>query len=297
MTVGERRNLRNGLLFVSPYIVGFLAFSLYPLVASVYYSFCQFNAIQPPVWIGFENFDNLFFHDPVFWKSVQNTLYYTVVSVPLGLAISIGLAMLLDFPLRGMAIYRTIFFLPTIVPVVASAFLWLWVFNPESGLLNGLLRQIFGVSGPGWMADELWAKPSLILMSFWSIGGAIVIFLAGLADVPAVLHEVASLDGAGPWRRFRHVTLPMLTPTILFNLVMGLITSFQFFTQAFVMTAGTGGPADSTLFYALYLYKNAFQYFRMGYASAMAWMLFVVILSATLAVFMTSKRWVYYHGE
>jgi multiple sugar transport system permease protein len=297
MTRAERRNLRNGLLFASPYIFGFLAFMLYPLVASVWFSFCQYNVIHKPAWVGLGNFRELFLEDERFWHALYNTLYYTAFAVPLGLAVSVGLAILLHQKVRGLAGFRTIFFLPSIVPIVASAVLWLWVLNPESGLLNGTLRQLFGLEGPGWLASTTWAKPSLILMSVWSIGGAMVIFLAGLADVPQVLYEVAEIDGAGPWGKFRNVTLPMITPTILFNLVMGLITSFQYFTQAYVMTGGKGGPDDSTLFYCLYLYRNSFVYLRMGYASAMAWMLFMVILSTTLAVLASSRRWVYYHGE
>ncbi|MCX5759865.1 MAG: sugar ABC transporter permease [Candidatus Hydrogenedentes bacterium] len=297
MTRTDRRNLRNGRLFAAPYLVGFLLFTLYPLVASLYYSVCQYNVIHAPVYIGFDNYVTLFTKDPLFWKSLYNTLYFTLFSVPLGLAFSIGLAMLLNQKVRAMSVYRTVFFLPTIVPIVASAVLWLWVLNPESGLINGMLRQFLGIDGPGWIADEHWSKPSLIIMSLWGVGGAMVIFLAGLAEVPQSLYEVADLDGAGRWAKFRNVTLPMLTPTILFNLVMGLIGSFQYFTQVYVMTGGRGGPIDSTMFYALYLYRNSFYYLRMGYASAMAWLLFIVILVATVAVLISSKRWVHYHGE
>lgn len=297
MTKRERINLRNGLLFASPWLVGFLVFSLYPLVMSVYYSFTEFNAIYPPVWTGLANYRELFFEDGLFWTALYNTLYFTLFSVPLGIAASLIIAVLLNQPIPGRPIFRTIFFLPSIVPIVASAVLWLWVLNPEDGLLNTLLRQTLGIQGPGWLADAAWSKPALILMSIWGIGGAIVIFLAGLGDVPATLYEVAELDGAGPWNKFRHVTLPMLTPTILFNLVMGLITAFQYFTQVYVMTGGKGTPVDSTMFYALYLYRVSFYYLRMGYASAMAWMLFVVVLAATIGVLVSSKRWVYYHGD
>lgn len=297
MTTSERRHLRNGLLFALPYLIGVAAFVVYPLVMSVYYSFCRYNIISSPVWIGLDNYRELFLNDPVFLKAVYNTLYYTAFAVPLGLAFSIGLAMLLNLRTPGVAVFRTVFFLPSIVPMVASAMLWLWVLNPESGLVNGLLRQVAGIDGPGWLADEHWSKPSLVLMSLWGLGTAMVIFLAGLSDVPQALYEVARIDGAGPWRTFRHVTLPMLTPTILFNLVMGLIGAFQYFTQVYVMTGGRGGPVDSTMFYALYLYRNSFYYLRMGYACAMAWMLFVLIFVCTIAVFASSRRWVYYHGE
>lgn len=304
MTKSARRDLRNGLLFVSPYVVGFLAFTLYPFAASVYYSFCSFNAIDPPVWTGLDNYRQML-SDGYLHTSLYNTFYYTLGSVPIGIALSILLAVFLNQKLAGMAAYRTVFFLPTIVPIVATSVLWLWVFNAESGLLNGVLRQTgvewllskVGLQLPNWLSDENWAMPSLILMSFWSIGGAVVIFLAGLADVPQSLYEVAEIDGAGPIRKFWNVTVPMITPTILFNLVMGLINAFQYFTQVYVMTAGTGGPANSTLVYALYLYQKAFNYLNMGYASAMGWMLFVVVLACTMGVMYTSKRWVHYHGE
>ena len=296
MTRSERRNLRNGLLFISPWLFGFIVFSIYPLIASVYYSFTDYNVVQPPVWTGLNNYHELFFEDPLFWTALYNTMYFTLFSVPLSLAVSLGIALLLNMKIPAMSVYRTIFFLPSIVPLVASSVLWLWVLNPDNGLINAMLIQV-GIEGPGWIADPQWSKPSLVLMSLWGIGGAVVIFLAGLSDVPETLYEVAELDGAGHWAKFRNVTLPMMTPTILFNLVMGLILSFQYFTQVYVMTNGRGTPADSTMFYALYLYRQSFYYLRMGYASAMAWMLFVVILTATLGVLASSKRWVYYQGE
>lgn len=297
MTRMERRNLRNGLLFITPWILGFLGFELYPLIMSIYYSFTEYNVIQAPAWSGLANYQELFFDDPVFWRSLYNTLYFTLFAVPLALVAGIGIAVLLNQKVPAMSVFRTLFFLPSIVPLVASSVLWLWVLDPDSGLINTALYQFFGIEGPGWLADANWSKPALILMSLWGIGGAIVIFLAGLADVPATLYEAAEIDGAGPWQKFRNVTLPMLTPTILFNLVMGLIGAFQYFTQVYVMTGGKGTPVDSTMFYALYLYRMSFFYLRMGYASAMAWMLFVVILAATLGVLLSSKRWVYYHGD
>ncbi|MBI4559282.1 MAG: sugar ABC transporter permease [Candidatus Hydrogenedentes bacterium] len=296
MTRRERRNLRNGLLFASPYLLGFVAFTLYPIVMSLYYSLCHYNVINPPVWCGLDNFRTLITEDKVFGKSLWNTLYFTVFSVPMGLAIAVGLALLLHQKVWGLAGYRTVFFLPSIVPIVASGVLWLWVLNPQNGLINSTLAMM-NIEGPGWIADEYWSKPSLILMSFWSVGSAMVIFLAGLAEVPQSLYEVADIDGAGRLRKFWNVTLPMITPTILFNLVMGLIAAFQYFTQVYVMTAGKGTPADTTMFYALYMYKNAFNYLRMGYASAMAWLLFILVLTATIGVLISSKRWVHYHGE
>lgn len=297
MTKMDRRNLRNGLLFISPWLLGFCIFDIYPLIASMYYSFTDYNVLTSPGWVGTANYHELFFQDDLFWKSLKNTIYFTAFSVPACLAASIFIAILLNMKLPGMPIFRTIFFLPSIVPIVASAVLWLWVLNPDSGLVNSLLHQFLGVEGPGWLASEDWSKPSLIIMSVWGIGAAIVVFLAGLNEVPQSLYEVAELDGAGVWHKFRHVTLPMLSPTILFNLIMGLIASFQYFTQVYVMTLGRGTPLDSTMFYALYLYRVSFYYLRMGYASAMAWVLFVVILVATLGVLASSRKWVYYQGE
>ncbi len=297
MTRVERRNMRNALLFGSPFVFGFFIIYVYPLVMTIKYSFQRYNVIRPPMWVGLENYQRLFFEDPRFWKSLYNTLYFTVFSVPLGLALALGLAILLSLKVRGQAIYRTVFFLPTIVPIVASSVLWLWVLNAQNGLLNTTIEAVFGVQGPGWMADENWSKPALILMSFWSVGGPMVIFLAGLADVPQTLYEVADIDGAGPFRKFRNVTLPMITPVILFNLVIGLINSFQYFTQVYVMTNGKGEPVDSTMFYALYLYRNSFYYLNMGYGSAMALIMFAVILAATIGVMISSKRWVHYHAD
>jgi multiple sugar transport system permease protein len=282
----------NGLLFTSPYIAGLLAFTLYPLGASFYYGFTDYRILTAPRWIGLGNFAQLL-SDDLFWISLANTAYYTVLAVPSGLAFSFILALALNLRVRGMPIYRTIFFLPSIVPSVALSILWLWVFNPQYGILNGILG-LLGLPGAGWLSDPLWSKPSLILMHLWGVGGTIVIFLAGLQDVPQHLYEAAEIDGARWWHRVRFITIPMVTPVILFNLIIGMINSFQYFTQAYVMT--NGGPVNSTLFYALLLYRNAFQYIKMGYASAMAWILFVIVLVCTLFVLWSSRRWVYYSG-
>jgi multiple sugar transport system permease protein len=297
VTRSDYRNLRNGLLFASPFILGFGILYLYPFVMTIKYSLQDFNAIKPPVWIGFENYHRLLFEDERFWKSLWNTLYFTFLSVPLSLALALLLAMLLSMKVRGQAVFRTVFFLPTIVPLVASAVLWMWVLNPEGGLLNGMLRGTFGIEGPGWLASVTWAKPALVIMSLWGIGSAMVIFIAGLAEVPQSLYEVADIDGAGPVRKFWNVTMPMVTPIILFNLIIGLIGSLQYFTQVYVMTKGRGYPDDATLFYALYLYRESFYYLEMCYGSAMAWIMFLVILAATIAVVVSSKKWVHYHGE
>jgi multiple sugar transport system permease protein len=224
---------------------------------------------------------------------LYNTVYYTFFAVSLGIVTGVSLALLLNSKVREMALYRTVFFLPVLVPAVASSILWLWILNPQYGLINSLLYRALGIVGPGWIADEKWSKPSLVLMSLWGTGQAVVVYLAGLQEIPQQLYEAAELDGAGIWGKTRHVTIPMLTPVIFFNLVVGLIGAFQVFTQAYIMT--DGGPANSTLFYMLHLYRYGFSYFRMGYASGLAWILFSVILSLTLVLFKTSG-WVYYGG-
>ncbi|MBS4200468.1 sugar ABC transporter permease [Bacillus sp. FJAT-49732] len=260
---------------------------------SLFYSFTDYDIIQKPTWVGFKNFTELM-HDELFWKSLYNTFYYTLFSCPLGVVVGVGIALLLNLKVKGMAIYRTIFYLPSIVPFVASSILWLWLLDPQFGVINALLENL-GIPGPGWLVDPQWSKPALILMGLWGVGGPMIIYLAALQDIPNDLYESADIDGATWWQKILFITIPMLTPVILFNLIMGLIGSFQYFTQAYIMTRG--GPNDSTLFYALYLYNNAFSYFHMGYASAMAWILFAIVMSVTLLIFKSSARWVYYGGE
>jgi multiple sugar transport system permease protein len=283
-----RRHLA-GYLFISPWLAGFAVFTLLPFVASFFLGFCRYNVVTPPVWVGTANYEELL-RDPLFWRSLANTLIYAGVAVPLGMAAGVGLALLLNAEIRGMAVYRTVFFLPHIVPVVATSVVFVWILNPDIGLVNSLLR-VAGIRGPAWLADPNWAMTSLIFMSLWAVGGSMVIYLAGLKDIPVALYEAAVVDGAGIWARTRHITLPMLSPVIFFNLVMGVIHSFQYFTQAYIMTQG--GPQDATLFYALYLFYRAWRYLDMGYASAMAWVLFVLIMLVTAALFRTHKRWVY----
>lgn len=280
-----------GWLFIMPWLIGFLLFTVFPFIASLYLSFCSYDVLSAPRWIGLANYRDLLLNDPLFYKALYNTLCYAVFSIPLGVAAGIGLALLLDMNLRGISIYRTIFFLPSIVPVVAASMLWLWILNPQIGLVNGLLAHI-GIKGPAWLGSASWSKTSLIVMSIWGVGGAMIIYLAGLKDIPLHLYEAALVDGANTWQRVRHITLPMLTPVIFFNVVMSVIGSFQYFTQAYVMTGG--GPEDSTLFYALCLFNRAFSYLNMGYASAMAWILLVIVFAATLLIFRTHRRWVHY---
>lgn len=291
----ERENQRNGTLFALPWLLGFAIFIAYPLCASLYYSFCTYDAIRPARWVGLQNYQRLFFEDPLFWKSLSNTLYMVALGLPIGLVASLGIAMLLNQKVRGIALYRTLYYLPSITPVVATSILWMWLLNPEMGLVNLFLKSVGVANPPAWLTDPFWSKPALILMSLWGVGGGMVIYLAALKDVPEALYEAAALDGASRWSQFRHVTLPMISPVIFFNLIMGLIGSFQYFTQAFVMT--NGGPQDSTTFYALHLFNKAFLDFKMGYASAMAWILFLITIVGALLVFRTSARWVYYGGE
>jgi multiple sugar transport system permease protein len=280
------RRFLTGLAFTLPWVLGLCTFTLYPVAASLYYSFCDYSVLQPAIWIGGENYRRLV-QDGTFWISLENTLIYAGFSLPLGMIVALSLALLLNCRVRGTALFRTIFYLPSIVPVIASSMLWLWIFNPTSGLLNIALAplfHVFGAAPPGWLADPAWAKPALILMSAWGVGNSMIIYLAGLQDVPEALYESAEIDGANKWQQFWHVTLPMIMPVVYFNLVMGIIGSLQIFTQVFVMTGGTEGqPAQSTLFYTPYLFATAFFDLRMGYASAMAWVLFCIIGLLTLA--------------
>jgi multiple sugar transport system permease protein len=294
ITPRTRRDLLKGLLFISPWLIHFLWLNLYPFFASAYFSLTRYTVIAPPRWVGLDNYVSLLRDDPRFWTSLYNTVYFTVFSVSLGTIFAIAMAMLLNMRVRGLSVYRTIYYLPSITPLVATAIIWIWLLNPQAGILNHILRTL-GLPAPSWLGDPRWAKPSMILMSIWGVGGAIVIYLAGLQDIPRELLEAASLDGANSWQQTWSVRLPLLSPVIFFNVIVGLIGSFQYFTQAYVMTLG--GPADATLFYSLYLYLSAFQFFKMGYASAMAWLLFWVIMACTLLIFRTSARWVYYGGR
>lgn len=287
-----------GLAFAAPWLVGLLVFGLYPIVSSLYFSLCRYNIIRPPAFIGLENYKILFTEDPLFWKSLWNTFYLTALGLPLQLSFALGAAMLLNLRVKGQSLFRTLTYLPTVVPAVATAILWVWILNPEYGLLNSMIAKI-GLPTPGWLSDPNWSKPALILVGIWGTGNTAIIFLAGLQQVPRALYEAAVVDGAGRLQQFRHVTLPMLSPVIFFNLVMGIIGSFQYFTHVYVMTAGlggggrgAGGPEFSTLVYPLYLYQNAFLFFRMGYASAMAWILFLIVAAILVFVFRTSS-WVH----
>jgi multiple sugar transport system permease protein len=289
-----RAETRTALLFAAPWFLGFGLFLLYPLLASIYYSFCDYSVLRPPVWIGADNYRGLL-RDEVFWKALGNTAYYAALALPLGMIVAISLALLLNTKARGMTVYRTIFFIPSLVPAVSLAVLWLWIFNGEHGILNETLR-LAGIRGPNWLGDPNWSKPALVLLGVWGTGNAVVIYLAGLQDVPQHLYEAADLDGAGWWAKTRHVTLPMLSPVILFNLIMGIIGTLQVFTVPYVMFPG-GTPARSTYFYTMYLFDNAFIYQKMGYACAMGWIMFLIILALTLVALKVSERHVYYGGS
>lgn len=290
----SRSSLAMGLMFISPCLVGLLVFMLYPVAASFYFSFCDYMIFESPKFIGLDNYGELV-HDPLFWTSLYNTLYYTVIAVPGGMLFAFLLALILNMRVRGMALYRTIFFLPSIIPIVASSVLWIWILNPQYGLVNMLLIRLGIPNPPGWLSDPAWSKPALILMSLWGVGGTLVIYLAALQDIPTQLYEAAELDGAHAWHKIRHITIPTASPVLFFTLIMGLITSLQYFSQAYVMTSG--GPGNSTRFFAFYLFDNAFQYFRMGYASAMAWILFLVIVLLTFFVFRFTGKYVHYAGR
>jgi multiple sugar transport system permease protein len=280
-------------VFASPWFLGFLIFGGGPIIFSLIMSFCEYDVLAPPKFVGLKNYLTMFLDDPLFYKSLWNTIFMAI-GIPLGMTVSLSIAILLNYEIKGMAVYRTFFYLPAIMPAVAASILWIWIFNPHEGILNNLLANM-GISGPGWLQNQYWSKPSLILMGLWGAGGGMIVWLAGLKGIPAHLYEAAKIDGAGRFRMFVNITLPMLSPYILFNLIMGLIGTFQVFTQAYIMTQG--GPVDSTLFYAYLLFNNAFRYMKMGYASALAWILFGIVLSLTLLQLWVSKRWVHYESE
>ena len=294
MTRGEFRTLLTGLAFCSPWFLGFLFFTLYPVGASIYDSFCDYDVLSAPAWIGALNYQDMW-SDSVFWKSLRNTFYFATVSIPLGLVFSLLLAVLLNNSVVGRPVFRTFFFLPSLVPAVATAMLWLWVLNGKFGLLNYALG-LLGVRGPDWLGDQNWTMPSVILTSLWGVGGSVVIYLAALQDVSRELYESAMIDGANAWHKLRHITLPMISPVIFFNLIMGIIGALQVFAGPYIMFGG-GGPNRSALFYAIYIYQNAFEYNQMGYACAMAWILFLIILALTWIATRATRKHVYYAGE
>jgi multiple sugar transport system permease protein len=281
-------------LCLSPWLFGLLGFTLYPMVSSFYQSFTKFNLIETPEWVGLENYNRMFFEDPLFWKSLKNTIWISVVSIPLRIAFALFTAWLLTKPKRGSNFYRTIFFLPSMVPAVAATMVFAYIFNPAYGPINKGL-ELLGVDNPPyWFGDPTWSKWSLILLGLWGIGDTMIIYLAGLLDVPKSLYEAASLEGANAWQSFRYVTFPMMTPVIFFSAVTGVIGSFQYFTQAYVASGQVKDFSYSMYFYATHIYHEAFRAYEMGYASALAWVLLVITLFLTLIILQTQKRWVHY---
>lgn len=307
MTNRQRTEALQGFAFISPWMIGFVCFALGPVIFSLCLSFCKWDILTPIQFVGMKNYAKMV-QDPLVGKSLVNTLYYAAFAIPLGMCGALGTALLLNQKLKAMRLFRTLFYVPSVTSGVATFLLWSFIFNPEMGLMNRALSHKvpwielvngiaikyipFIANPPKWLADPTWAMPALIIMSLWGVGGGMLIYLAGLQGIPEELYEAALLDGANPIQKFWYVTIPMLSPTIFFNLIMSIIGSFQVFGAAFVMTGGA--PANSTLFYVLYLFQNAMMYFRMGYASAMAWLLFIIILSLTLIQLRLSKKWVHY---
>ena len=285
-----------GYIFLLPWVLGLVIFFLGPILASAYLGFTEYEIISPPKFVGLANYQKAFFDDTQFWPSLRRTFTYAVAMVPLGIVGSLGLSMLLNQGLKGTNIFRTFFFLPSLTPAVALAMLWVWLFHPSVGPINVALGWI-GIEGPGWLTSKESALSALVIISLWgTVGGTqMLIFLAGLQGVPQELYEAAEIDGAGSWSKFRNVTLPMISPTLLFNLILGIIGALKVFTLAFVATQG--GPSFATWFYALHIYRQAFEYFRMGYGSALAWVFVTILLFFTYLQLQWSRRWVYYAGE
>jgi multiple sugar transport system permease protein len=297
MTRHEWRNIRRGLLFTSPWILGLLLFVAYPIGASLYYSFTDFSVLLPPVPVGFRNYTDLF-RDDLFLKSIWNTLVYTLIALPLGIVLSLFIAVMLHEKIRFRGVFRTIYFIPSLVPLVPLGILWQWIFNSQYGIIHVYLDPLLeplGGSTPNWLADPFWTKPALAIIRIWGIGGSMLIFLAALQDVPEELYESAEMDGASTWQKFRSITIPLLSPALYFNLIIGIIACIQIFAVPFVMTGR--GPADSSYFFTMYIYDTAFRYLRMGYASAMAWIMFVLILILTILAMKIASRHVFYGGE
>jgi multiple sugar transport system permease protein len=285
-------------MFALPWLIGLGLFTLYPFGAAIWYSFTDYSVLQRPVWIGLDNFSEMW-SDQLFWKALWNTLLFAALAIPSGLIVSLALALLMNATRRGQALYSVIFYLPHLVPAMASAILWMWIFNGEFGLLNCALRPILDLlhlgPPPSWLSSTTWALPALVIMGLWGVGQTAFIYLAKLQDVPHELYEAADIDGASTWQKIRHITLPTISPIIFFNVIMGIIGAFQIFAEPYVMTQG--GPANATLFLPQYIFQTAFSFMRMGYASAMAWILFLIVLVLTLLAFRLSRDRVYYAGK
>lgn len=290
LTPKQRHNTLLAMAFISPWIVGFLWFLLYPVVYSLYLSFTRYTGFGSPTWIGLENYGRMF-SDDLFWTSLYNTIYYTVLSVPIGAAVAMTMAIAMNQRLREVGLYRAALYLPSVLPLFAVSFIFIALLNPQYGLINAILRAV-GLDGINWLGDPNWAKIAIVGMAQLGAGNAALVFLAGLRAVPITLYESAELDGAGTWRKFWSITLPLITPILLYNVILGLGQGLQVFTQAYILTGG--GPNNATLFYVYFLYNNAFSYSQMGYASALSWVLFVISFGIALLVFRWSNRWVNY---
>ncbi len=294
----ERRHRRWGLGFVSPWIVGFVLFYLLPMVASLTFSFMEFDLIRPEEahFVGLDNYRR-WFADPLVWTSLLVTAKFALIMIPLSLALPLGLAWLLTARnLWGKALFRTLFFVPTIVPFVSVVFIWSGFLNTKTGWLNRLLESL-GIPGPDWLNSTVWIYPALALIGAWSVGNAMLLFVAGIEGIPVELYEAAEVDGAGPWHRFRSITVPLISPILFYNLVLSLIALFQYFLVPFVLKNGTGDPGNATLFYSLYFFKTSFTFNDMGYGATLAWMLFLILMALTLALFRSARHWVYYEFE
>ncbi|MEQ8818912.1 MAG: sugar ABC transporter permease [Sumerlaeia bacterium] len=294
MTRTDRHQLASAALFLSPWIIGFTVFVALPAILSLYFSLCDYSVLTEPVFIGVGNYTDLT-RDALFWKSLWNTILFAGLALPIGTVVSIALALLLNSPMWGKGIMRTIVFLPSLVPLVAMGMLWQYLLNPEYGLINGILQPL-GLASPDWLGDPSWTKPGLVLTTLWGTGNAVIIYLASLSEVPRTLYDAARVDGASWWQQILNISLPMISPVIYFNMIIGIITVLQIFALPYVMMGADGEPARSTLFYAMYLFNQAFTYLRMGYASAMAWILFLLIALLTWAGHRASRRHVHYGG-
>jgi multiple sugar transport system permease protein len=292
-----RHEERAAYLFLAPWLIGLVVFLLGPIVASIFISMTNWNVISSPEWVGLANYHEMLFEDPNFWTSIRVTTYFTLLSVPITMAAGLALSLLLNMRIRGMYAFRTILYLPAVLSPVAVAVIWLTLLNPDLGAINWLLRSIGFANPPRWLTSPTWAVPSLVLMGLWGVGGGAIIYLAGLQNIPPQLYEAATIDGAGAWQRFIYVTLPMLTPTLFFNLITGLIGAFQVFDAPFVLGGSRGGRSGALLFYVLNLWNEGFRNGRMGYASALAWVLVLLAAIVILIVFRTSAGWVYYEHE
>ena len=295
----QRRESAAAYMYISPWIIGFFLFTLIPMAVSLYFSFTEYNIIDSPVWVGLKNYRDLI-DDPSFWQSLKVTLSFALMALPASLAFGLFLAILLNQDIPFVKLWRTLYFLPSVLTGVAVVLLWVVIFNPQIGVINNALKLV-GIKGPGWLHDPDWALFSLVIMSLWGVGQTMIIYLAGLQNVPTDMYDAAKVDGANMLRRFINITFPMMSPVIFYNLIIGLIATFQYFTQAYIASSSVGdevgGPVRSTLFYNIYLYQSGFKFFEMGYASALAWVLFVIILVLTVLVFKSSPMWVHYEGE